>query len=125
MDFLQFLAGGFELAASTGENRKRLVASIIDLMHICPMDGVDIDWEFPSWGHNFSRRFERDNFSHLLKDIRQEFDRHRLNTGKQLVLSAAVAAQITMINICYRPKEIALYVDFINLMSYDYFIHKW
>lgn len=42
-----------------------------------------------------------------------------------MVLSAAVAAQLTMINICYQPKEIAKYVDYVNLMSYDFFIHKW
>lgn len=62
-----FLEGGFELATSTIENRKRLVGSIIELVENGPLDGVDIDWEFPSWGHNLSRRFERDNFSHLLK----------------------------------------------------------
>lgn len=62
-----FLAGGFALATSTTENRKRLVDSIIELVEYGPLDGVDIDWEFPSWGHNLSRRFERDNFSHLLK----------------------------------------------------------
>ena len=61
-------AGGFELATSTAENRKRLVASILDVLQICGMDGVDLDWEFPSWGNNyFSRRFERDNLVYLLK----------------------------------------------------------
>ena len=109
------------------------------------LDGVDIDWEFPSWSHNFSKRFERDNFVHLLKvgvdmkviiaviayimsdlqEIRSEFNRHQLITGKALILSTAVAAQITIISISYKPKEIAKYVDFINLMSYDFYIYKW
>lgn len=62
-----FAAGGFELATSTAHNRKRLIDSIVSVIEEYNLDGVDIDWEFPSWGHNFSRRFERDNFVYLLK----------------------------------------------------------
>ena len=29
-----------------------------------------------------------------------------------------------MINVCYRPKEIAQHVDFVNLMTYDYYTYK-
>ena len=41
------------------------------------------------------------------------------------MLSAAVAAQLTIIHVCYRPKEIRDSVDFLNLMAYDYWIHQW
>ncbi|KAJ6217830.1 hypothetical protein RDWZM_008987 [Blomia tropicalis] len=118
-------AGGFELATSTAENRSRFVLSILNFIRQYSLDGIDIDWEFPSWNKNLSRRVERVNFVYLLKDIREQFNQIEVMLGKSLVLSTAVAAQLTIIRMCYQPKEIGKYVTFINLMSYDFYIHKW
>jgi GH18 family chitinase len=30
-----------------------------------------------------------------------------------------------VINVSYIPKEMAKHVDFVNLMTYDFYIHKW
>ena len=39
-----FVAGGFELATSTAQNRKRFTASILEVITSHGFDGVDIDW---------------------------------------------------------------------------------
>ncbi|KAJ6218366.1 hypothetical protein RDWZM_009523 [Blomia tropicalis] len=104
-------AGGFELATSTAENRSRFVLSILNFIRQYSLDGIDIDWEFPSWNKNLSRRVERVNFVYLFKDIREQFNQIEVMLGKSLVLSTAVAAQLTIIRMCYQPKEIGKICD--------------
>ena len=42
-----------------------------------------------------------------------------------MVLSLAVAAQVVLIDASYKPLEIEKYVDFINLMTYDFHMFQW
>nr|XP_027197976.1 acidic mammalian chitinase-like isoform X1 [Dermatophagoides pteronyssinus] len=118
-------AGGWKMASSTDERRKRFVQSILQFIQQYQLDGVDIDWEFPSWPKKLTQYSERNDFIKLLQEIRRNFDHEKQISGKHLILSAAVAAQFVIIQVSYKPVEMAESVDFINLMTYDYFIHKW
>ncbi|KAH9497847.1 Glyco_18 domain containing protein [Dermatophagoides farinae] len=118
-------AGGWKMASSTDTRRKHFVNSILQFIREYQLDGVDIDWEFPAWPKKLFQYFERNDFIDLLHEIRNGFNQMEHETGKHLILSAAVAAQFVIIQHSYRAKEMAKFVDFINLMTYDYFIYKW
>ena len=59
--------------------------------------------------------------------MRQTFDSNTVYNSSRgpLLLSAAVAAQFTIIERSYVIPELTKYVDFINLMTYDYYIFHW
>ncbi|KAK6165593.1 hypothetical protein SNE40_022494 [Patella caerulea] len=80
-------------------------------------DGIDIDWEFPGETENTKQQFTT-----LLKGLREEFDRETKDSGKsRLIISIAVAPGKTRIQEGYEVEQISGYVDYINIMAYDYF----
>lgn len=99
------------------QNRKIFIKSLKDLLDKYHLDGIDIDWEFPG---AYNR--ERQHFSQLLYEIRTEYRRER----RPYLLTVAVAAVEGIAFYAYDIKFINQYVDFVNLMSYDYhFYSKW
>ncbi|GAB6118900.1 glycoside hydrolase family 18 protein [Dysgonomonas termitidis] len=74
------------------------------------LDGIDIDWEYPtdSAAGISASEADTDNFTLLMKDIRQII-------GEEKLLTLASSANAKYINF----KEIDPYVDFVNIMSYD------
>ncbi|XP_063411700.1 chitinase-3-like protein 2 [Mytilus trossulus] len=79
-------------------------------------DGFDIDWEYPG--------AFKDKFTELLKAMHLEFENDEAIIKKnksRLVLSIAGAAGKPNIDESYNVPEIVKYVDFINVMAYDYF----
>ncbi|RMZ96009.1 chitotriosidase-1 isoform X1 [Brachionus plicatilis] len=69
-------------------------------------DGLDIDWEYPV-GH-------KDGFNKLLMILKKKFEE------KNLLLTAAVAASKENIESSYELSFISKYIDFLNVMTYDY-----
>lgn len=108
---------GFSEAAATEKNRTKFIKSIFEQLNKYGLDGFDIDWEFPAW--NGLPAMDTVNLVLLLKEFRLSD-----NNGKYL-LSMAVAAPKTIIDVSYDIPNIAKYVDFINLMSYDYHDYSW
>lgn len=112
-------AGGgscFSEAVSSEKNRTIFIHSIFKLLNKYNFDGIDIDWEFPAW--DGLPAMDKINFVQFLKEF------HLANKYKY-VLSVAVAAPKTIIDVSYDIPNIAKYVDFINLMSYDYHDFSW
>lgn len=74
------------------------------------LDGVDIDWEYPtsgSAGISYSPA-DTDNYTLLMRDLRQA-----IGAGSLLTLASAASAQYIDF------KSILPYIDFVNIMSYD------
>lgn len=74
------------------------------------LDGIDIDWEYPtSAAANISASpDDTKNFTLLMRDIRKEI-------GKKKLLTLATVASAEYIDF----KAILPYIDFVNIMSYD------
>jgi chitinase len=76
---------------------------------------LDLDWEFSE------TETDRRMFSVLVRQYRVEFQNEgRLTNRTRLLLTAAVAAYRPKIEAGYDIQEIAPFLDYINLMAYDY-----
>lgn len=106
---------GFSEMVVNHANRKEFIQSLKLVLETYALDGIDIDWEFPSAHHR-----ERQHFSQLLREIRREYQREH----RTYLLSVAVAAPEGIVFYAYDIGEINKYVDFVNIMTYDYHFYS-
>lgn len=78
------------------------------------LDGIDIDWEFPSYTH------DKEAFSNLLLSLRKRFDLELFRTGKEILLTVALTPILYIVDQSYDMKVVDRSVSFVNLMTYDY-----
>jgi len=124
---------GFSQAARP-ENRQRFVASCIDayIRGNLPrvgdaggpgaaagvFDGIDVDWEYPAApgiDNSSHSPADTENFTALMAEFRRQLDAVRPG----LLLTVAVGAGVDKIRVT-RPGEYSRYLDFINVMTYDF-----
>ncbi|XP_026473968.1 chitinase-3-like protein 2 isoform X2 [Ctenocephalides felis] len=104
-------------------NRKEFIGSLKNILRKYKLDGVDLDWEFPGLNPGSDGMFnnrERQHFSQLLREIRMEYVREK----RDYILSTAVAAPRTIVDISYDVLELNKYVDFVNVMTYDFHFYS-
>lgn len=105
----------FRKLCDDDENRKTFIKNTIKTLRKYNFDGLDLDWEFPETSK------DKTGFTKLCKDIRLEFQNEAFVSNKpRLLLTAAVAVWKPKIVAGYEPAKISQYLDFINLMAYDY-----
>lgn len=103
-------AGNFSEMAADEKYRKSFVGNCKRLVNSLNLDGIDIDWEYPTVGVAgiSSSPDDTRNFTLLIKDLRRAL-------GKRRVLTVASIAYGKFIDFA----AIAKYVDYINIMAYD------
>lgn len=103
-------SGNFSEMAATETNRKAFAADCARVMKEYGLDGIDIDWEYPtsSAAGISSSPADKDNFTLLMKDLREAL-------GKDALLTLATVCSAEYIDF----PGILPYVDFVNVMSYD------
>ncbi len=121
----------FSKVASTKEGRERFAKSCVDLFIMgnfgkCGeypglFDGIDIDWEFPVSGGKYpGSEKDRENFTLLVKTLREELDRAEKTLNRRLILSIAGGSSPEYIFKNTKLDEISKYLDFIVVMTYDF-----
>ena len=112
----------FSDAASTAARRETFAQSCLDLILAHDLDGIDLDWEYPVSGGAsgvIHRAQDKQNFTLLLKAIRQKLDRQEQKDGRDYRLTIAGAAGSWYLgNI--EPQAVAEVVDHVFLMTYDF-----
>lgn len=103
--------GHFSEMVHNHANRKAFIRSLKAALEEFRIDGIDLDWEFPNGMTN-----ERIHFAQLLHEIRREYQREH----RTYLLSLAVAAPSVLVDLTYDVREINNYVDFVNIMTYDF-----
>lgn len=101
--------GSLRAMASTAQNRKTFITSVVQLIKKYNFDGFDVDWEYPTAD-------DKDDFSQLLRDLRNAFDA----SVPRLLLTAAVSPNPDTIKAGYDAKAITDTLDILNLMAYDF-----
>ena len=92
--------------------REKLVNNVVEFVKKYDFNGFDLDWEYPAQRGGVPS--DKENFVLLLKALREKFDK------EGLILSAAVGASENSAKISYDIKGISKYLNFINLMTYDF-----
>lgn len=140
---------GFTKIASSTEARQRFAKSAIEFLQRYHLDGIDLDWEFPNYPTTFmgTREFERTGLTKIVKALRsaivenfydrQIAEQHELaaksyrTTSVQFtsqvephLLTVAIAGQEAVLRASYELKQLVNLCDWLNVMSYDYFLFK-
>lgn len=110
----------FSDAALTPESREIFANSAIAFMQRHHIDGIDLDWEYPGLpgDGNTHRPEDKENFTAILKLIREKLDALEIN-GKHYLLTIASGASQSYLDHTSMDKA-QKYLDFINIMTYDF-----
>ncbi|XP_054159855.1 uncharacterized protein LOC128958065 [Oppia nitens] len=101
-------------------NRMNFIERAIEFIRQHNFDGLDLDWEYPQcWQSDCSAGTPSDklNFAKFIRELRTAFNRQ----PKPLLLTAAVGAAKHIVDNAYEINSLMVNLDFINLMSYDYY----
>lgn len=114
-------SGLFSDAALNAKNREIFAQSCLDFILEHGFDGVDLDWEFPVSGGmagNINRPADKQNFTLLLKAIREKLDAQSAKDGREYLLTIAGGVGQSYLN-KIEPAKVAGLVDYIFVMGYD------
>ena len=103
-------AGNFSEMAGNATHRKKFAENCLAAVNQYRLDGIDIDWEYPtsSSAGISSSPYDINNFTLLMKDLREVL-------GPDKLLTIATYAGVKY----YDLKTAGQYLDFVNIMTYD------
>ena len=103
-------AGNFSEMAADEKHRKQFCKNCLSAVQQYSLDGIDIDWEYPtsSAAGISSSPEDKKNFTLLMKDLRETLGNDRL-----LTMASASNAKYVDFN------EAVQYMNFVNVMTYD------
>ncbi|OXU22575.1 hypothetical protein TSAR_016652 [Trichomalopsis sarcophagae] len=100
--------------------RRKFVKNVVKFLRQNHFDGLDLDWEYPAF-RDGGKPKDRENYASFVQELREEFEKEASKTGRpRLLLTMAVPAGIEYIDKGYDIPKLDEYLDFINLLSYDY-----
>ncbi|XP_026316169.1 chitinase-3-like protein 1 [Hyposmocoma kahamanoa] len=103
----------YSIMAANPALRKNFVTSALQMVLKHGFDGFDVDWEYPNRRDTVNGEADIDNFTMLLKELREAFNPHGL------LITAALSADKTSASLSYDIPAISKYLDLIHLMTYD------
>lgn len=114
----------FSTIAGTPSKRNTLITDVLTAIEYWNLDGIEIDWKYPvRGGAKPGNRSDRANFVLLLTELRQSFDAYGRGKGlkDRLLLSITGSSGVWMIKDSYDFEGILPVIDWINVLTYDYF----
>jgi len=109
-------ADGFSDMVYTAESRAKFVQSVGNFIKDYNLDGIDIDWEYPTIpaGGTKARPEDKENFTRFMKSLREALDTLK---RKQTITFATPGYKGQYQNI--ELNKVMNYVNYINVMTYD------
>ena len=103
-------ADGFSMMARDSKKRTTFCQSVKSLLEQYKLDGVDIDWEYPTYSAEGTGAHQSDkyNFNLVLQELRET-----LGTGKIISFASSSSAKYV------DWPEAIKYIDYVNVMTYD------
>jgi chitinase len=109
----------FTTMAETEKSRGEFISRSLAYVRDNGFDGIDIDWEFPGDATRGGRPIDTKNFTLLMKEFREAIAKEAASSKKpSLLLTVATPAGDNMK--LFELGEVQKYVDWINLMTYDF-----
>lgn len=115
-------SGKFSDAVLSDTSRRGFAASAVAILGKFDMDGIDIDWEYPGRPGiqgNIYRPEDQQNYTLMFKELRRQLDSLQQHTGKKYLLTTAAGAFKGFLDHTDMG-NVQQYLDYINLMTYDY-----
>ncbi|OOC64381.1 glycoside hydrolase [Paenibacillus ihbetae] len=115
-------SGNFSNIARTEETRRAFANSAVHFLREYGLDGLDVDWEYPVEGgleSNSRGPEDKENFTLLMKAVREALDAAGSEDGKYYLLTIA-SGQGDNFTVNADFENSVQYLDFINIMTYDY-----
>lgn len=107
---------GFCYMAKTPEGRAEFAKSCVELIKTYGLDGIDLDWEYPTngaWGAIASCDTCTQDAKNLLKDLRKAFDEAFPNEHKLLSIASGASQP-------WVDADTLKVLDYVNVMCYDF-----
>lgn len=115
-------SGNFSDAVLTRQSRATFIDSVVAFIEKYNLDGLDIDWEYPGQigaGNRF-RPEDKQNYTAVLRELRQRFNSEEPKLHRRLYLSIATGSEASFLAHTDMGQA-QKYVDTVNLMGYDYY----
>lgn len=106
-------SGKYSDMVSSTNLRTNFIQSALDFVETYGFDGLDIDWEYPGVRDGSRPSTDKENFILLLEEWYSVFN------PRGYILTAAVDGIPSNYDISYNATALSLYLDSINVMSYD------
>jgi len=116
----------FSDAVLTDTSRKAFAVSAVNIIRTYKLDGVDIDWEYPGRPGeegNVYRPEDKQHFTLMFMELRKELDKLQKETHQKKLLTTAVGGFAAFLETTEMGKA-AQYLDYVNLMTYDFYSDK-
>lgn len=105
----------FKELTSNVYRMNQFVYEAIEFLREYKFNGLDVDWEYPRGSD------DKLAYVNLLRELRIAFEGEAKSSNlPRLLLTAAVPASFEAIAAGYDVPEISKYLDFINVMTYDF-----
>lgn len=113
----------FSDAVLSDTSRQAFAASAVEIVRQYQLDGVDIDWEYPGMKgeDNVFRPEDKQNFTLMFRALREQLDALKQKTGKPYLVTTALPG-FNEIFTHTEMGKVQQYLDFINVMSYDFHV---
>lgn len=95
--------------------RRAFISSVSSFLREYEFDGLDLHWQYPGEQHGV--RADKENFVHLLKELREEFDRFGW------LLTAPLGVIPDTIEHSFDIPAISKYLDYMFALCYSYHGH--
>lgn len=113
------LSETFPKMAASPKARANFAHNCVQLIKSYQFDGIDIDWEYPTYKPHGGTPEDKQNFTLMMQAIRDSIDAYGKEIDQKMLLMAAFGAnENNMEGIEY--DKIKNILDYINLMTYDY-----
>lgn len=112
----------FSDLALTPASRTKFIDSVVAVIEKYQLDGVDVDWEYPGYGHGgvHARPVDTQDYTLLLKGLRLRFNQLQPKLGRHLVITSATGA--TTIWLAHtHMRQASRWLDSVNMMCYDWY----
>ncbi|XP_055604600.1 probable chitinase 2 [Uranotaenia lowii] len=102
----------YSLMAESEDTRKLFADQALKFLSHFGFDGLDLDWEYPTQRGGIPE--DRENFVLLLEELKEKFQR------RKKLLTVAIGGSTQLIQQAYNVSALCSFLDFVNLMGYDY-----